>query len=66
MERTSDEQDPVRVVRPSAHASGIVRLDREALEGAMREDVFRAADGRALAADLSSVWLPSRRNGRRT
>ena len=42
MGRTPDEQDPVRVVRQDAHASGIVRIDREALEGAMREDVFRA------------------------
>ena len=29
------------------------RIDREALEGAMREDVFRAADGRTLAAEIS-------------
>jgi len=65
MGRTPDEQDPVRVVRQDAHASGIVRIDREALEGAMREDVFRAADGKALAVDPSNIWAPSRRNGRR-
>ena len=66
MKRMSDEQDPVRVVRDDAHASGIARIDRETLEGLMREDVFLAGDGKTLAADLSSVWLPSRRSGRRT
>jgi hypothetical protein len=66
MERMSEEQDPVRVVRHDAHTSGITRIDREALEGLMREDVFLAGDGKTLGADLSSVWLPSRRSGRRT
>jgi hypothetical protein len=66
MERTAEKPDTARIVRPNAHDSGIARLDREVLEGVMREDVFRAADGRTLAADPSSIWLPSRRNGRRT
>jgi hypothetical protein len=41
-------------------------MDRESLEGVMREDVFLAVDGKALALESIDLWTQSRRDGRRS
>jgi hypothetical protein len=44
----------------------VTRIDRETLEGVMREDVFLAVDSKAIALDSIDIWVHSRRDGRRT
>jgi hypothetical protein len=53
MRQIFEERRWVGSQRQEVRTSGVSRIDREALEGVMREDVFRAADGRALAFDFS-------------
>jgi hypothetical protein len=65
MRRTSHERDAVKPGRYESQASGIARIDRESLEGVMREDVFLAVDGKALALDSIDLWTQPRRDGRR-
>ena len=65
MKRTLDDREPARAGTRDAQAHGVTRLDRETLEGVMRDDVFRAADGKALALDPSGLWPEGRRGGRR-
>lgn len=63
MKRTSHERD--KSGRYESQAPGVSRIDRETLEGVMREDVFLAADGKALALDRIDIWTLERREGRR-
>lgn len=65
MRRTLDELEWVRSTRQDLRTPGVSRIDREALEGVMREDVFLAGDGRALALDMSRDWPRARPSGRR-
>lgn len=65
MRRTSHERDAVKPRRHESQASGVARIDRESLEGVMREDVFLAVDGKALALDSIDLWTQPRRDGRR-
>jgi len=65
MKRTSEERDWVRSSRRDLQTPAVARIDREALEGVMREDVFLAADGKTLALDISQDWPRARPNGRR-
>jgi hypothetical protein len=65
MRRTSDESKWVRSSRQDLQTPAVSHIDREALEGVMREDVFLAADGRMLALDISQHWPRARSNGRR-
>jgi hypothetical protein len=65
MRRTADERESFRVGRYESQAHGVTRIDRETLEGVMREDVFLAADGKALALDSIDIWTHARRDGRR-
>jgi hypothetical protein len=55
MRRTLEEPEWVRSTRQELQTPGVLRIDRESLEGVMREDVFLAADGRALAFDISQA-----------
>jgi hypothetical protein len=66
MRRTSNEPGLRRFEKPDPDGQRVTRIDRETLESVMRDDVFRAADGRLLALDHSVVWTHSRRSGRRT
>jgi hypothetical protein len=65
MRRTFDEREWVGSTRQDLQTPGVSRIDREALEGVMREDVFLAADGRALALDISTDRPRARPSGRR-
>ena len=65
MRRTLDEREWVRSTRQDLQTPVVSRIDREALERVMREDVFLAADGRALALDVPQDWPRARPNGRR-
>lgn len=65
MRRTSDEREWVRSTRQDLQTPAVSRIDREALEGVMREDVFLAADGRALGIDIAQEWRRGRPSGRR-
>jgi hypothetical protein len=65
MRRTLDEREWVRSTRQEVQTPGVSRIDREALEGAMREDVFRAADDRALALEIAQEMPRPRPGGRR-
>ena len=65
MRQIFDERRWVGSVRQELQTPGVSRIDREALEGAMREDVFRAADGRALGLDISQELPRPRPGGRR-
>jgi hypothetical protein len=56
MKRTLHDEELPRAGTRDIQAHGISRLDREALEGVMRDDVFRAADGKALGLDPSDLW----------
>ena len=65
MRRTADEQQPFSLGRQKDQAPGITRIDRETLEGVMRDDVFLASDGKALALDAAGIWTNIRRTTRR-
>ena len=65
MRRTLDEREWVRSTRQELQTPGVSRIDREALEGVMREDVFRAADGRALGFEVAQELPRPRFGGRR-
>ena len=65
MKRTSHGRDAIQSGRYESQAPGVSPIDRETLEGVMREDVFLAADGKALALDRIEIWAHSRRDGRR-
>ena len=65
MRRTLEEPEWVRSTRQELQTPGVSRIDREALEGVMREDVFRTADGRALAFEISQALPRPRPSGRR-
>ena len=65
MRRTSEECECVRSSRQDLQTPAVSRMDREALEGVMREDVFLAADGRTLALDISQHWPRARPSRRR-
>jgi hypothetical protein len=64
MKRTSEECEWVRTSRQDLQTPAVSRIDREALEGVMREDVFLAADG-TLALDISQDWPRARPSRRR-
>jgi hypothetical protein len=63
MKRSSGDPELVSSRPRDAQAHGVTRLDRETLENVMRDDVFQAADGKAL--HISDVWVGERRTGRR-
>lgn len=65
MRRILDERTWVGSARQETQMPGVSRIDREALESVMREDVFLAADGRALAFDISQELPRPRPSGRR-
>jgi hypothetical protein len=65
MRRTFEDRESVRSTRQDLQTPALSRIDREALEGAMRDDVFLAADGRALALDIAQEWPRARPGGRR-
>lgn len=65
MRRTLEERESVRSTRQELQTPAVCGIDREALEGVMREDVFLAADGRALALDITQDWPRGRPGGRR-
>src|SRR5262245_42781926 len=60
-----NDPEAVRLGKCDVQTSGVAPIDREALEGIMRDDVFLAADGRALAHDSIEFWMPPRRGSRR-
>jgi len=60
-----DEQEFVRSGKHDTHSSGVSPIDRESLEGVMRDDVFLAGDDKALAFEPSDLWTRPRRAGRR-
>jgi hypothetical protein len=66
MKRTPDDRAHVRAATRDAEAHNVTRLDRETLESVMRDDVFRVADGKALARDPCDLWPAGRRSGRRS
>ena len=66
MGRTSHERDAVKPARYDSQTPGTARMDRESLEGVMREDVFLAVDGKALALESIDLWTQPRRDGRRS
>jgi hypothetical protein len=66
MRRTSHEREAVKPGRYESHTQSIAGIDRESLEGVMREDVFLAVDGKALALDSIDLWTQPRRDGRRS
>jgi hypothetical protein len=66
MRRRSDEKNATRAGGYVSPSPGVTRLDRETLEGVMRQDVFLAADGKALAIEAIELWTQSRRDGRRS
>jgi len=51
--------------KQDAQVQGVTRLDRETLERVMRDDVFLAADGKALALRGPEMWTQARRDTRR-
>jgi hypothetical protein len=65
MRWTSDAQEATKWGKHESQARGVSRIDRETLEGVMREDVFLAADGKALGLDSIEIWTHARRDGRR-
>jgi hypothetical protein len=65
MRHPSNDQPFVRSGKHDAQVQGVTRLDRETLEGVMREDVFLAADGKALALHPSELWTQGHRGTRR-
>ena len=65
MKRTLPDEELARAGTRDAEAHGVTRLDREALEGVMRDDVFRAADGKALGLYPSDLLPRGRRGTRR-
>jgi hypothetical protein len=65
MRWTSDAQEAIKSGKYESQALGVTRMDRETLEGVMREDVFLAADGKALALHSIEIWAHSRRKRRR-
>jgi hypothetical protein len=65
MRWTSDAHEAIKWGKHESQARGVTRIDRETLEGVMREDVFLAADGKALALESVEIWTRSRRDGRR-
>jgi len=65
MRRTSEESEWVRSSRQDLQTPAVSRIDRETLEGVMREDAFLAADGRTLALDISQHWPRARPSRRR-
>jgi hypothetical protein len=65
MRRTLDDREAVKLGRYDSQSRGVDRIDRETLEGVMRDDVFLAADGRALAHDPINFWMLTRRGARR-
>ena len=65
MRRTSNDQPFVTPGKHVAQVQGVTRLDRETLEEVMREDVFLAADGKALALDSTEMRTQARRGTRR-
>jgi hypothetical protein len=66
MKPTPDDAELLRAGTRDAQAHGVTRLDREALESVMRDDVFRSADGKALALEPADLWPRGRRGTRRT
>lgn len=54
MRQTLDERRWVGSTRQDLVAPAVSHIDREALESVMREDVFLAADGRALSLDIDA------------
>lgn len=52
MRQTLEEREWVRSTRQDLQSPAVSRIDREALESAMRDDVFLAADGRALSLGI--------------
>jgi len=65
MRRISEEREWVRSSRQDLQRPAVSHIDREALEGLMRDDVFLAADGRTLALDISRELPRARPSGRR-
>jgi hypothetical protein len=65
MKHTTNDRESMRAGARDAQGHGVARLDRETLEGVMRDDVFRASDGKALGLDPSDLWSEGRRGGRR-
>jgi len=65
MRRTVEKGESVRSTRQDLQTRGVSHIDREALESVMREDVFLAADGKALALDVSQDMPRARPGGRR-
>jgi hypothetical protein len=65
MRRTLEERELVRSSRQDLQTPAVSRIDREALEGVMREDVFLAADDRALGLDVVHERPRGRSSGRR-
>jgi hypothetical protein len=65
MRRTLEERHWVRSTRQDLQTTTVSHIDREALEGLMRDDVFLAADGRALALDIAQDRPRPRASGRR-
>ena len=65
MRRTLEEQEWVKSARQDLQTTTVSHIDREALEGLMRDDVFLAADGRALALDIAQDPPRPRASGRR-
>ena len=61
-----DGPEAIRLWKYDAQATGVAPIDREALEGVMREDVFLAADGKTLGHDPFEFWVPARRGLRRS
>ena len=65
MRRRLDEPEAIRLGKYDAQATGVAAIDRESLEGVMREDVFLATDGKVPAHDPVEFWMPTRRALRR-
>ena len=65
MRHPSNDQPIVRFGKQDAQVQGVSRLDRETLEGVMREDVFLAEDGKALAQHSPELRAQARRGTRR-
>ncbi len=65
MRQTFEDRESVRSTRQDRQTPAVARIDREALEGVMRDDVFLASDGRALALDIGQEWPRARPSGRR-
>jgi hypothetical protein len=59
-------QELVSLEKKALQTCGVTRLDREALEDVMRDDVFLAGDGKMLGLDQPEGWTRARRTGRRS